>query len=260
MTILAEIVTRKRAELASLKRQVPLKTVTRLAGSALLPRSLAQALSGRELKLIAEVKQASPSRGVIAGNFDAVELARAYAAGGAAAISVITEKNFFQGNIGYLGQIRRELGAGCPPLVRKDFIFDEYQVYETRAMGGDSLLLITAILEPAQLESLIKLSHNLGLECLVEVHDEKEILVALQAGAVIIGINNRDLNTFQVDIETTIRLRPLIPEGCTVVSESGFKTRLDIEKIKGLDIAAVLVGEALVAAPNVAGRMEELLG
>ncbi|MBN1369666.1 MAG: indole-3-glycerol phosphate synthase TrpC [Dehalococcoidaceae bacterium] len=258
--MLTEIVARKRAELAGLKQQVPLETVTRLAGDALPPRSLSQALEGRELKLIAEVKRASPSRGVIAGNLDAVELARAYAAGGAAAISVITEQNFFKGNIGYLSQIRRELGAERPPLVRKDFIFDEYQIYETRAMGGDSLLLIAAILEPGQLEGLIKLSYNLGLECLVEVHDEKDIHIALQAGAAIIGINNRDLNTFQVDIQTTVRLRPLIPEGRIVVSESGFKTRLDIEQIKGLDIAAVLVGEALVAAPSVAGCMEELLG
>lgn len=259
MTILTDIVKRKRAELAGLKRRVPLESVASHAENAPAPRSLAQALAGGGLKLIAEVKQASPSRGVLAGNFDAVELARTYAAA-AGAISVITEKNFFKGDIHYLGQIRHKLGAGCPPLLRKDFIFDEYQVYETRAKGGDSLLLIAALLKPEELEGLIKLGRSLGLECLVEVHDEKEIHVALQAGAEIIGINNRDLNTFQVDLETTIRLRPLIPAGCTVVSESGFKTRLDIERIIGLDINAVLVGEALVTAADIAGRMEELLG
>jgi len=260
MTILEEITRSKRAELDGLKRRVPLESVMRQAQSAQPTRSLAQALSGSRLKVIAEVKQASPSRGLLTGSFDATGLAKAYAGAGASAISVITEKNYFMGNARYLPEIRRELGTDCPPLLRKDFIFDQYQVYETRAMAGDALLLIAALLTSGELENLIGLSHSLGLDCLVEVHDEREIATALRAGAVIIGINNRDLNTFRVDIETTVRLRPLIPESCLAVSESGFKTRFDIERIKGLGINAVLVGEALVAAADIAGCMEELIG
>ena len=220
------------------------------------PLDFASALSGDSLKLIAEVKKASPSKGVLCPDFNPVALAKTYAQGGAAAISVLTEANHFQGSLEHLAAIREEVSI---PLLRKDFIFDPYQVYESAAYGADALLLIAAILSREQLEELLALSRRLGLECLVEVHNENEVEKALLAGAEIIGINNRDLNTFTVDIDTTRRLRPLIPEGRIVVSESGIKNRNDIKKIKEWGVNAVLVGEALVTAGNIPAKIKELL-
>jgi indole-3-glycerol phosphate synthase (EC 4.1.1.48) len=175
------------------------------------------------------VKQASPSRGILHPNFNPVELAKVYAQGDAAAISVLTEANYFKGNIDYLPAIREAINL---PLLRKDFIFDPYQVYESRAYGADALLLIVAILEQEQLKELLLLSHSLGLKCLVEVHTENEVGRAILSEAEIIGINNRDLNTFAVDINTTHRLRPLIPPRGIVVSESGIRSQKDVEKLR----------------------------
>jgi len=190
------------------------------------PLDFALALSGDRTRLIAEVKRASPSRGVLCPDFNPVELAKSYAQGGAAAISVLTEANYFEGSIDHLAAIREETRL---PLLRKDFIFDPYQVYESRAYGADALLLIVAILSQEQLGELLSLSHSLGLNCLVEVHNEDEVERALLTQAKIIGINNRNLNTFTVDINTTRRLRPLIPQERIVVSESGIRSRSDVE-------------------------------
>jgi indole-3-glycerol phosphate synthase len=169
---------------------------------------------------------------------------------------VLTEANYVQGNVEHLAAIREEVKL---PLLRKDFIFDQYQVYESRAYGADALLLIAAILSEEQLEELLSLSRGLGLSCLVEVHNEDEVERALWSVAKIIGINNRDLNTFQVDIDTTRRLRPLIPKERIVVSESGVSSREDVTNLRGWGVNAVLVGEALVTAGDIQNKMRELM-
>jgi len=220
------------------------------------PLDFALALDGDHTRLIAEIKRSSPSRGVLCPDFNPVELAKSYAQGGAAAISVLTEANYFEGSLDYLAAIREEVRL---PLLRKDFIFDRYQVYESSAYGADALLLVVAILSQEQLEELLSLSHNLGLRCLVEVHSQDEVERALLSQAKIIGINNRDLDTFTVDINTTRRLRPLIPQQRIVVSESGIRSRSDVEKLKGWGVNAVLVGEALVTASDVQTKVRELI-
>ena len=219
-------------------------------------RDFAAALKGSELKLIAEVKKASPSKGVMVTDFDHLKLARTYENNGAAAISVLTDEKYFQGKIEYLSEISRVVSI---PVLRKDFIIDKYQLYESAAYGADAVLLITAVLTPEQLESFLKLSKTLQLDCLVEVHDEKEVFKALLAGAEIIGINNRDLATFNVNTDTTRRLRMLVPQSQIVVSESGIHTKEDVRKMQECKVNAVLVGEALVTAPDIPVRMKELL-
>ncbi len=254
--ILDKIVAEKRQEVEQKKRSLPVAVLKERIAGRETPRDFRRALSGDSIKLIAEVKKASPSRGLLCPDFNPVAIARSYAQGGAAAISVLTEANHFQGSLDYLAAIREEVSI---PLLRKDFIFDPYQVYESAAFGADALLLITAILSQEQLEELLALSHSLGLGCLVEVHNKDEVEKALLGGAEIIGINNRDLSTFTVDINTTRRLRLLIPEGRTVVSESGINNREDIKRMKEWGINAVLVGEALVTADNILAKMEELI-
>lgn len=247
-------------ELAARKERIPLAQVIRQAGAQPPARSLSAALSGGGIKLIAEVKKASPLKGVICKDFDAVRIAKAYAENGASVISVLTDEKYFSGNLSYLKAIRDALGNKCPPLLRKDFIIDPYQVYEARAAGADALLLIVAILSQNNLKELLDLSHELGMECLVEVHDEADIEVALSSGAGIIGINNRNLKTFVVDIQTTGKLRPLIPPDRLVVSESGISSREDMEMMKRWGIDAVLIGEALVSSPDIDKKIKELLG
>ena len=254
-TILDKILDDKRDEVEQKKQFLPLSVLKeRLTQQK--PLDFAGALRGKGLKLIAEVKKASPSRGVLCPDFKPVALANAYVQGGAAAISVLTEVNYFQGSLRYLAELRDRVSI---PLLRKDFIIDGYQVYESAVYGADALLLIAAILGQAQLEELLALSHSLGLKCLVEVHNEDEVERALLSGAEIIGINNRDLNTFAVDTDTTRRLRPLIPEGRIVVSESGINNRDDVRRVKEWGVNAVLVGEALVTASNIPAKMKELL-
>jgi indole-3-glycerol phosphate synthase len=255
-TILDKIIADKRYEVEQKKQCLPVSALKERLDRRKTLRDFAGALSGESLKLIAEVKKASPSRGILCPDLNPALLAKTYAQGGAAAISVLTEVTHFQGSLKYLISIREETSL---PLLRKDFIFDEYQVYESAAFGADALLLIAAVLSQAQLEELLALSHSLGLGCLVEVHNENELEKALIGGAKIIGINNRDLNTFNVDINTTRQLRPLIPKGRIVVSESGINSRDDVTKIKEWGVNAVLVGEALVTAGNIPAKMEELL-
>lgn len=256
--ILDQIVSHNRQELEYKKRSLPLAEVQRLASGQPPALDLAAALRGDGIKLIAEVKKASPSRGVIRHDFDPVEIARIYADNGAAAISVLTEAKHFQGSLDHLKDIRKALSNKLP-LLRKDFIFDSYQVYESRAYGADGLLLIVAILEPEKLQELLRISRELKMNCLVEVHNEAEVEIALKSEARIIGINNRDLTTFNVDIAITERLRPLIPPDRIVVSESGIKERADIEKLSQLGVDAVLIGESLMSAPDIAAKMRELL-
>lgn len=255
--ILDQIVAHSRLELETRKKSLPLEELRRVALKQAPPHDFASALRGEGVKLIAEVKKASPSRGVIRSDFDPVEIARVYADNGASAISVLTEPKYFRGSLNHLKDIRKALGDKKLPLLRKDFIFDPYQVYESRAYGADSLLLIVAILTPEKLETLLELSHQLGMGCLVEVHNEAELEIALNRGARVIGINNRDLNTFDVDLTATQRLRPLIPKDRIVVSESGIKDRGDIAELRKWAVDAVLIGEALMSAADIASKMKE---
>jgi len=253
--ILDKIMADKKLEVEEKKQLLPLSALKeRIARRK--PLDFAAALRGKGIKLIAEVKKASPSRGVLCPDFDPVALAKIYAQNGAAAISVLTEVNYFKGSLKHLVEIR---GAVSIPLMRKDFIYDEYQIYESAAYGADALLLIVAILSPEQLMELMELSRSLGLDCLVEVHNEEELFTALLAGAEIIGINNRDLNTFRVDTNTTRRLRMLIPDENIVVSESGIHNSDDMKKMKECKVNAVLVGEALVTASDIPAKIRELM-
>jgi indole-3-glycerol phosphate synthase len=257
--IIDNIVRDKKIELEARKRQLPLYDLQEMILERPATSDFLKALSGKHVKLIAEVKKASPSRGLICPDFDPLAVARIYSENGAAAISVLTESQYFQGSLDYLTQIRASLGETHPPLLRKDFIFDQYQIYESRAFGADAILLIVAILGYNQLVELLNLSHDSGLFCLVEVHNEDEAARAIASGAQIIGINNRDLRTFEVNLETTARLRPLIPAGHIVVSESGIKTRQDIQKLQQWSINAALIGESLMASADIAAKIRELL-
>ena len=257
--ILDQIVADSLEELEARERSLPLAELQRVALEQSPPLDFASALRGDHVRLIAEVKKASPSRGVIRSDFDPIEIAKTCASNGASAISVLTEPRHFQGRLNYLKDIRDALGDKRLPLLRKDFILDAYQIYESRAYGADSLLLIVAILTPKKLEELLELSHQLGMSCLVEVHDEAELEVALRSQARIIGINNRDLSNFTVDLTTTERLRPLIPADRIVVSESGIKDRSDMERLKQWGVDAALIGESLMSAPDIAAKMKELL-
>jgi indole-3-glycerol phosphate synthase len=256
--ILDEIVADKKIELDRQKQVVSLNQVQQAIKGLTPTRDFKAALQGQQVKLIAEVKKASPSRGLICADFDYLKIARTYAENKAAAISVLTESRHFQGELGYLAEIHQDLGDRRPPLLRKDFIFDPYQIYESRACGADALLLIAAILDFRQLKELLDLSHELGLQCLVEAHNEDEVARAITAGAQIIGINNRDLQTFKVDLNTTARLRSLIPNGKIAVSESGIKSAADIQQLKVWEINAALVGETLMTSADIAVKMREL--
>jgi len=260
--ILDEIVRSKRESLKQRKREMPLRELKRrCAGMTCRPLDFASALRGNDIALIAEIKKASPSKGVINADIDPVKLALTYAHNGAAAISVLTEEKYFNGSIDYLEAIRNSFDAEKirVPLLRKDFIFDPYQIYESRAYGADALLLIVAILDDDNLIKLINLSYTLSMKCLVEVHDKVELGRAVASGCRIIGINNRNLKTFAIDLHTTERLRPLVPDDRIVVSESGVKSRSDAEKLRKWKVNAMLVGETLSAADNVAQKMRELL-
>ena len=196
------------------------------------------------------MKRASPSRGLLSHHFDPVELAQIYVRNGARAISVITDARFFQGKLEYLTQVKEtlvQMGVQVPVL-RKDFIFDPYQVWEARVAGADAVLLIVAVLSDKLLRELLQLTRRLGMEALVEVHNEQELARAITAGARVIGINNRDLRTFEVDLRVTERLRPLIPPDILVVSESGIHTAEDVRRLAALQVDAILVGESLVRA------------
>lgn len=257
--VLERIVANSQRELEKEKRSLPLAELKRMARAQPAPLDLASALRGDGIKLIAEIKKASPSRGVIRADFAPTAIAQTYAANGAAAISVLTESKYFQGSLSHLKDIRDRRANRGLPLLRKDFILDHYQVYQSRAYGADSLLLIVAILTPEKLGELLTLSHELKMSCLVEVHSEAELEIALKTQAKIIGINNRDLKTLAVDLNITRRLRPLIPADRIVVSESGLKDRSDIEKMKAWGVNVVLVGESLLSAADIATKMRELL-
>jgi indole-3-glycerol phosphate synthase len=254
--ILNEIVENKKIEVERLKKEQPLPDLQKRIDERKPALKFAKALTGGKTRIIAEVKKASPSKGDLNLNLNHIEIAKIYEKGGAAAISVLTESHYFKGSIDYLAQIREAVNI---PLLRKDFIFDEYQIYKARAYGADAVLLIVAILNQKQLSRLVKLAHSIGLECLVEVHNEYELMRAADAKAKIIGINNRDLQTFNVDINTTQRLLPLIPPGTATVSESGIQNRNDVKTLSDWKVNAALIGEALVTASDINSKLSEFV-
>jgi indole-3-glycerol phosphate synthase len=266
MTILDEIVKYKRSvELPKLKQIREPALVRAEARLAPKPIDFVTPLRAEgKIALIAEVKKASPSKGLLRHDFDPVALASIYAENGARAISVLTDVRYFQGKLDYLSQVKNQLqkqwAAARPGLLRKDFIFDPYQVYEARAAGADALLLIAAILKEDEMASLLALTRKLGMTALIEVHDKRELDLVLPLRPRIIGVNNRDLRDFSVNLNTCIELRQYVPEQVCFVAESGIHTAADVARLKKEGVDAILVGEALVRAKNVAGKVRELSG
>lgn len=255
--ILDDIVAYKRDELTVQKGNVSLARLKDRALYRADPPDFLDALkrqTGRTI--IAEVKKASPSKGVIRADFDPLAIARSYHAAGAAAVSVLTEKKFFQGSLDYLRRIRATVPV---PLLRKDFLFDEYQVHEARASGASAILLIVAILDDSRLADLAQLADALQMDCLIEVHDEQERDRALTAGAILLGINNRDLRTFHTTIETTERLVPGIPDDVFVVSESGLSSAAQLARLEAQGVGAFLIGETCMAAADPGAALRALL-
>ena len=251
--VLDRIMAWKRQEVARQMEDVPLAELKALVSLAEPPLDFAAALTAEcGASLIAEVKRASPSKGLIAQDWSPTAIAETYAAGGAAAISCLTDARFFQGKLAYLAEIVEHLRARnlYTPLLRKEFIYHPYQVYEARAAGADALLLIVGVLGDTDLRELIDLTNILGMEALVEVHDEEEVARALAAEARIIGVNNRNLKTFDVDIETTARLRELIPADVILVGESGIRNAVDVKRMAEMGCDAILVGESFCKLPQ----------
>ncbi len=254
---LDQIISQTKLDLDQRKRITPFEEQQRLAFAQNKPRDFLQSLKvPSKIGLIAEVKRASPSKGKFAPEVDPVELAQVYAANGAAAISVLTEPHFFLGSFRYLAAIKQAVQV---PVLCKDFIIDEYQVYEARAYGADAILLICAILDSAQLQRLLKVAHNLRMSCLVEVHNAEEVQLAISSGARIIGINSRDLKTFQIHPHLIRDLRPLIPTDTAVVAESGIHTAADARRLARYDVQAMLVGESLVTSRDIRAQIRTLL-
>lgn len=259
--ILKKIIANKRREVEQLKLARPLSELRQRIdeGGQPAPLNLAGALMGDEVRVIAEVKKASPSKGLLRPDFDPIALAEAYATNGAAAVSVLTDADYFQGSVQHLAEVRRTLTPHGIPVLRKEFIVDPYQAYEARAYGADAILLIVSVLTAAEIGELKSVAGELWMQCLVEVHDEDELQIALEVGAEIVGINNRNLHTFVTDLSVTERLAPMVPQGKIVVSESGIYTRDDLSRVGRAGAHAVLIGEALVTAADPGERLRGLL-
>jgi indole-3-glycerol phosphate synthase len=258
--LLDTIMTHKRAELAHAKRAVPLVELKSRARDRPPALDFGGALAAPGVRLVAEVKRASPSKGVFCPNLNPEQTAVTYAANGASAISVLTDAKFFQGRLDDLSRIKSMLSSpeSATPILRKDFIFDGYQVYESFAYGADALLLIVAVLSDDTLCELLTLTQDLGMTALVEVHNEAEIERALRGRPRVVGINNRHLGDFSVDLSTFGRLHPLLPDDTITVAESGVRTATDVRLLARMGADAVLVGEALVTAPDMAAKVREL--
>lgn len=255
--MLHKIVSTKKEEVAHLKETRPLNEIKAAIHDLPPLRDFRSAIKRRACAIIAEVKKRSPSKGILREDFDHVNIASLYEKYGASSASVLTDQNFFGGDTQYLVDIRNAVQI---PLLRKDFIIDPYQIYETRILNGDALLLIARILEEEELREYIYLSESLGLSALVEVHCKEDLDKALASDANIIGINNRNLDTFSTDLNTSLNLMPHIPAGKIIVSESGIHTRDDIETLTKAGIHAFLIGETLMRSENIGKKLLELLG
>ena len=258
MTILDKIYKHKLFEVAENKKRIPIEVLKRDIQKRQGTRSFGRALkSDTNISIIAEIKKASPSLGIIRDDFNPTEIAHLYESGGAAAISVLTDEKFFQGSLSHLTDVKKSVDL---PVLRKDFIIDPYQIYEARSAGADAILLIAALLSKEEIQRFLELAEELGMDCLVEVHSETELEKVLQTSSNIVGINNRDLATFKTDLETTLRLMPMIPDGKIVVSESGIKSRADVKKLINIGVNAILIGETLMKSDDIPTKLHELLG
>lgn len=255
--ILSKIINEKRKEVEAARIKLPDQKLKELAGKTYIKSSFKRNIARpHHMNLIAELKKASPQRGIIRGDFNPVKIALTYQANGASALSVLTDERFFAGSLATLKELKERVTI---PLLRKDFIIDEYQIYESLYYGADAILLIAQILTETELINFYKISKDLGMDVLLEVHNEEDVEKALKTGASIIGINNRDLTTFRVDLTTTQRLIGLIPENKVKVSESGIKTYENVMFLKSLGIDAVLIGEAFMDSDDIASKMREVM-
>lgn len=254
--VLSTIIAVRRRRIEQLRAKVPVDNLRQLAEIRTDHRDFAGALSGPVLSVISELKKASPSRGLLRPEYRPLEIAKSYQQAGASALSVLTEEDFFQGSIDDLKAVREAVQL---PILRKEFIVDEYQVYESAAAGADALLLIVAALEDSELKSFLQLAKGLHMAALVEVHTAGELERATAAGARIIGVNNRNLKTLEVSLETSFRLRQMIPPECLSVSESGIKSSADLEKLAAAGFNAVLIGEHLMLADDPGRELATLL-
>ncbi len=259
--MLSKIIRIKKEEVEYLKIKIPLPELKAKIRDMEDTRGFLNSLKqgdnkSRTTKIIAEIKKASPSKGIIRKDFNPFEIAEIYQENGASAISVLTDQPFFQGNIEYLSKVK---GIVTLPLLRKDFIISEYQVFESRAHGADAFLLIVAVLEKNQMGDYMSLGMEMGMSALIEAHTKEDIEKALSTGTNLIGINNRDLDTFKVDIKTTEKLMQYIPDGVTVVSESGIEKRDDIAYLQGIGADAFLIGETLMRERDIGKKLKELL-
>ncbi len=253
---LQKIIDYKKQELDHQKRKVSLKDVRLKAADAEPARDFLKALGGSDIRIIAEIKKASPSAGLIRADFDSVKIAKIYENNGAACLSVLTDEHFFQGSLEDLRKIKKTVRI---PLLRKDFTLDEYQIHEARGAGADAILLIVQILEDSQLKDYCGLARELGMAALVEVHNSGELGRVKKIGAPLIGINNRDLDTFKVDLETTVKLSKESPRESILVSESGISTSNDIKKLRDCGVNVYLIGESLLREKDPGEKLKELL-
>jgi indole-3-glycerol phosphate synthase len=257
-TILDKIISTKREEVAAAKAARPLQELRQAVEAASPARDFLGVIAAPgPIKLIAEVKQASPSKGLIRADFEPVSIARTYASHGASCVSVLTDETYFRGHLDFLRAVRLAVEI---PALRKDFVIDEYQVWEARAAGADAVLLIAECLDDHQLRELHDLVVQLGMTPLVELHEAENLPRVLAAGARLVGVNNRDLKTFKVDLEHTIRLRSQIPADRFVVGESGIRTHEELSRLEAAGVNAVLVGESLMARPDIGAAVDQLLG
>jgi indole-3-glycerol phosphate synthase len=257
-TILDKIVSSKRVEIERAKGALPEREVIAQLADAPPVRNFFTALAvGPPIKLIAEVKKASPSAGVIRKDFDPVTIARIYEAHGASCVSVLTDESYFQGHLDYLRAIRQAVSL---PILRKDFVLDAYQVFEARAAGADAVLLIAECLDNCKLRKLFNTICELGMTPLVELYDPENLQRVFDAGATLIGVNNRNLHTFEVDLEHTIRMRKRVPDECVLVGESGIKTYADVERLQTAGVDAILVGESLMRKADIGSAVDQLMG
>lgn len=257
-TILDKIVATKRTEIDHAKAAVPERELLARLADALPVRNFFSPLAaGGPIRLIAEVKKASPSAGVIRADFDPVAIAKIYEAHGASCISVLTDETYFQGRLEYLTQIRRSVSL---PVLRKDFILDSYQLLEARVAGADAVLLIAECLDDCNLRKLFNATCKLGMTPLVELYEPTNLQRVFDAGATLIGVNNRNLHTFEVDLEHTIRMRQQVPDECVLVGESGIRSRDDVLRLESAGVDAMLVGESLTREPDIGAAVDRLFG